>query len=101
MTPKEILIKAKARIADPKHWCKGLWAMDANHKGIRSTSPKACQWCSEGAINSLDARETYPAREVLERACRDEGFVTIVQANDACTHEQIMKIWDEAIARAS
>ena len=105
MKPSELLIKAKAVIADPKHWTKGQYARDAKGQASAPCGPDAVCWCSLGALDKVAHEEyTYDARFAATRCLFDVsekyGYNGIVDLNDNSSHEIVMKAWDAAIKLA-
>ena len=105
MKPSELLTKAKALIADPKHWTQGWYAQDAKgHRTVPST-PKAVCWCSIGALDKVAREEnTYSpkleAAKYLTKVSAECGYSGIPDFNDSSSHETVMKAWDKAIKLA-
>ena len=105
MKPSELLIKAKAVIADPKHWTQCWYAKDAEGKSVGPCKPDAVCWCSVGAIDKVAHEEsTYAARFAATRYLSDVaaecGYIGIPDFNDSSSHEAVMKAWDRAIKLA-
>jgi hypothetical protein len=81
---KDVLVQAKAKIANIENWCQGVlarrFAIDSP-SGLESCSPNqqdVCQWCLEGAVREVlgvggylcnpgDEKEIY---EKLDKACK-------------------------------
>ena len=105
MKPSELLIKAKAVIADPKHWTQGSYAKDAEGQASAPCAPDTVCWCSIGALNKVTHEEhTYDARFAATKylaVVSDEcGYIGIPDFNDSSSHEAVMKAWDKAIKLA-
>ena len=105
MKPSELLIKAKAVIADPKHWTQGSYAKDAEGRNVGPAKPDAVCWCSIGAIDKVAHEEsTYAARFAATRylaVVSDKyGYSGITDFNDNSSHKVVMKAWDKAIKLA-
>lgn len=103
-TPAEILKAARARIADPAHWCQNVNARSAKGNGVRYSSPRAVAWCAFGAINaevrdpmSQAARDT---QQQLDAAARGVFRRYVTAINDEGTHEDVLAMYDAAIAAA-
>jgi len=111
---REILLKARTLIADPKHWTKGEMARTQSGRPTTTTSPTACQWCSVGAITkaarevdpSYDTNACYGAmtglrlvtREVMEKeGYQDDLRNNLAVFNDTHTHAEILSAFDKAI----
>ena len=105
MKPSELLIKAKAVIADPKHWTQGCYAKDAEGQSVGSTKSDAVCWCSVGAAEKVTCEENahiarFAAMQYLSEASEKFGYSNIPEFNDNSSHEIVMKAWDEAIKLA-
>ena len=105
MKPSELLIKAKAVIADPKHWTQGQYAKDVKGYSTGPSTPDAVCWCSLGALHAVAHEEhTYDARFAATRYLSDVaaecGYIGIPDFNDNSSHEAVMKAWDKAIKLA-
>ena len=105
MKPSELLIKAKAVIADPKHWTQGWYAHNADGFDVGSCEPEAVCWCSVGALDkvaheegAVDAR--FEAASYLFKVADEFGCSDIPDLNDHSSHETVMKAWDKAIKLA-
>lgn len=105
MKPSELLTKAKALIADPKHWTQGWYAKDAKGHSTVPSTPNAVCWCSVGAIDKVAREEnTYSpkleAAKYLTKVSAECGYSGIPDFNDSSSHETVMKAWDKAIKLA-
>jgi hypothetical protein len=103
MDVKEVLAKAKARIATRETWCQGTMARGEVDDSVRPgktfftdlepTDPRACKWCLDGAIyaelggerlicNHDDVRELYKRTTAFLKRCSvkhfdDNSFVSV------------------------
>ncbi|MGI9449346.1 MAG: DUF6197 family protein [Geminicoccaceae bacterium] len=102
MTPREILIAAKAKIEDPERWCQGWFARDIAGHPIGSRNPGACKWCSLGAIRVVWGPLSYESKvlQTLAVAALDQGFQLPEDLNDNTDHPTVMKMFDRAIELA-
>ena len=105
MKPSELLIKAKAVIADPKHWTKGWYAHNAEGQDVGPAEPDAVCWCSLGALKKVAHEENangacFAATEYLAVVSDEYGYSGIPDFNDNSSHEAVMKAWDKAIKLA-
>lgn len=114
MNEKELLIKAKAVIADPTKWTQGVMARDAEGRPVGFSDKKADCFCAVGAVNvaalkahaEVTEEVTYipaiGAIRALNRAAsqRSAPFTLIEEFNDmgTTTHAAIMAVFDKAIA---
>lgn len=103
MTPKEVLIAARALISDPGKWTRGDYAIDKDGKTVSVLSQDATCWCALGAIRK--AGHYYCDRNepalFLERAIFGEKIDFIDVFNDSHTHEEVIAAFDRAIELAS
>lgn len=94
MTVKEVLIAARAKIADPVNWTQGEYARNAD--GADCEGDDAVCWCAIGAIQeSCDDYDT--ARDALEYLHAVMGTYPY-HFNDTHTHAEVIAKFDEAIA---
>ena len=105
MKPSELLTKAKAVIADPKHWTQGRYAQDAEGQASAPCGPDAVCWCSLGALHAVAHEENtyntrFAATRYLAKVADECGYSGIPDFNDNSSHETIMKAWDKAIKLA-
>ena len=105
MKPSELLIKAQAVIADPKHWTQDVYAKDAEGQVTKTLSPDAVCWCSLGALDKIAHEEnTYSTHSTaagyLDVVADECGYSGIPDFNDNLSHETVMKAWDKAIKLA-
>lgn len=96
MTVKEVLIAARAKIADPANWTQGEFARDSKAKQVHSRSKSAVCWCSLGAI----ASETGPYGGFNAASSELASVIngSITNFNDTHTHAEVIAKFDEAIA---
>ena len=105
MKPSELLTKAKAVIADPKHWTQGWYAKDAEGQSVGPRKSYAVCWCSLGALDKIAHEEnTYSTHSTaagyLDVAADECGYSGIPDFNDNSSHEAVMRAWDKAIKLA-
>ena len=104
MKPSELLIKAKAVIADPKHWAQGWYAKDAEGQPVGPRKSYAVCWCSVGALEKVAHEEnTHDTHSTTARYLFDvsaECGYDIIDLNDNSSHEAVMRAWDKAIKLA-
>ena len=105
MKPSELLTKAKAVIADPKHWTQGWYAKDAEGQPVGPRKSYAVCWCSLGAFGKVAHEEnTYSTHSTtagyLDVVADEYGYSGIPDFNDNSSHETVMRAWDKAIKLA-
>jgi hypothetical protein len=108
MLISERLREAKARIADPAHWCQGVLAQDANGEEIAPSSTKAVKWCASGSLDGFPG--WWGAWRILEGVAhdmrieaklpKDDDLCDTPLINDTFGHAKVMELYDRAIARA-
>lgn len=102
MKVSERLIAAKAIITDPSKWTQGYYGRTDDGEIIEADRPEAVCFCSIGALHRVGqfnwhSEQTDPA-EVYLNGATDNNW--IVDFNDTHTHEEVMQVWDKAIASA-
>lgn len=92
-TVKEILVAAKAIIANEENWTQGAYAKDKDGSSIGVSCSNAVCFCSIGAILKITI-SPFDAMKVLRKHMED----SIINFNDGHTHKEVLAAWDEAIA---
>jgi len=103
MTAREILVKARELIADPKRWTQRAYARDAYGSVISATSPSAASWCSVGAVlcaavSQETLSEGDKALAFLDSNATNKFGTT--GFNDTHTHPEVLEVFDRAILAA-
>ena len=109
---KEILIKARALIADPEHWIKEDYIQDINHNSLNYTDrgQEAKCFCFIGALiyarNTTDdkVRITELDNLIIPHIPKEfkggcDYYASIVAFNDdpSTTHSDVLAVLDQAI----
>ena len=98
----QILERARALIADERHWCRGELARDANGDGVGPTSASAVRRCALGAVVAAAHELTHDlgvAHDFAFKALRPQyGTATLVRVNDMRGHAAVLSLFDEVIA---
>jgi len=97
---KNILIKAKAVIANPDNWIQNSMAQGIDGWQTSVSDPQACKFCSVGAIYKVNGSMnsvTELARIALEK---NTGGLSLDMFNDTHTHQEVMALFDTAIKNA-
>jgi len=96
MTPAEILIAARALIAEEKSWCQGALARNAAGVATTPYRPGAVAFCSVSAIDLIGGltESVHDAYAALALFCDDRPTVF----NDSHTHAEVLDAYDKAIA---
>ena len=111
-----VLIEARKLIEDPEHWLQGQYAATDKSLPVHPKDEKAVRFCSVGAVVHLLPPDTLPEAEVRQHSVavrtldpvwftREKarrvllhGDRCIAQYNDTHTHEEVLAVWDLAIA---
>ena len=92
-----VLARARALIADPKHWTQRWYARDKRNRRVKATASDATQWCAAGAIQAvvptndlfyaayrvLDDQFGFPTTFVNDRRDREKAHAAILSGYDA------------------
>jgi hypothetical protein len=107
MTAHEILIAARARIAQPERWTKKAFARNALGQEVFPISASAVCWCMMGAMRSVAYTTTSdgyfvihsvdPAETAIENAHNGLSCPEL-NDNDKTTHADVLAMFDRAIA---
>lgn len=98
-----LLKAARKQIERPESWTQGHYARDASARKVHALDPTATRWCASGALavvnNGFGAVE-LDALEMLGRVLENGvyGNRTVADYNDSCTHEEVLALFDDAIA---
>ena len=104
VTPKGILVKAKALISEEKHWTQGSYGRNA--KGIpvaKNQLKNAVCFCAVGAI--IRANQLLRQDDTLKHAPYDvyRGWKfpsSLTGFNDINTHTEVLALFDDMINAA-
>ena len=96
----EILTAGREVIADPKNWTKGWFARAKDGTQVFPDDPKATCFCSVGALSKVADGISARGRAIsfLNQVAAPNG---IVHFNDGKTHDEVLAMWDKAIALAN
>ncbi|MBO9437308.1 hypothetical protein J7354_01410 [Sulfitobacter sp. R18_2] len=98
----DLLRKAKARIGTPEKWGKGEFFTDHPGSDLRDFDefPSDCPACAYGASAwATGSKETTAVDLALEAALPEGfGYVNFFNDHPAVTHDDIMALFDRAIA---
>lgn len=99
----EILTGARDRIADPKRFLRGTYAIDGRGHTVHPTDPDAVRWCSRGAIAAESGLPIAPhdagtgPYRLLDRAAFDLFADKTYRINDINSHADVLRMFDRAI----
>src|SRR5262245_39389744 len=98
----QIVERARALIADERHWCRGELARAVNGDGVCPTSASAVRRCALGAVVAAAHELTHNlgvAHDLAFKALRpQDGTATLVRVNDMRGHAAVLSLFDEVIA---
>jgi hypothetical protein len=115
---KDILIAARAKIADQANWTQHALARDADNNnkpdshpqannvfwsGLTGRDPLACKFCALGAVEAVEADDSRfrQARDALNTAAFDLfRKLSIFDVNDNIGHVAVLQCYDHAIEAA-
>ena len=107
MTPKEILIAARAKIEAPERWTKGAYARHASGRPAGPEIGNADCWCIVGAVTAVMGIKAGCLDAAICRMLSDAAGIEayaedITEWNDAPgrTHAEVLATFDRAIAAA-
>jgi len=97
-------MKVKELLADPKSWTQRELARDSWGREVDIQDEGAICWCIAGGITKCypDPEEFKSARNKILRVIdpenknRDCWWKTIYNFNDSATHEEVMKVLEQA-----
>ena len=104
---KQVLINARALIADPAHWTRSFLACNAAGHPVHWCDPSATTWCAMGAIyrgayeivgNKKEA--TRIGREVARRVASIWFCRSLIVLNDVRGHAAVLAKFDRVLAAA-
>lgn len=100
MTPKEILIAARAKIEAPERWTQGAYAKDVDGQQADPCGKRAICWCIYGAVMATTDGDYH--KEHSATVLIGEIVNNIARWNDAPTrtHAEVLAAFDRAIAAA-
>jgi hypothetical protein len=100
----QIVVRARALIADEQHWCRGELALDANGMGVCPMSDEAEKRCGLGALIVAAYQITTDRREAINLAIKAmsplHGSATLMHVNDTRGHAAVLALFDDVIAAA-
>jgi len=105
---KQVLINARALIADPAHWTTSTLARTADDHVVDWYDRSATKWCAQGAIYRAaydlvgDPKEaTRIGNEVAKSVCPTRWLRGGLPAiNDARGHAAALAVFDQALQAA-
>jgi hypothetical protein len=104
---KDILIAARAKIADAANWTQNALARDAKgcavhgEEDLDGRDARACQWCAIGAVQAVSNFESAAVRALNIAATALYGRGGIADVNDEIDHAAVLACFDKAIGDAT
>jgi len=102
---KQVLIKARALIADPDHWTRSVLARNAEGHSVHWCDPSATRWCAVGAIYRTayelvgnEKEATRLGEEVARRVAPIWFCRSLMTINDIRGHASVLAKFDRALA---
>lgn len=100
---KELLIRAKNKIATEKTWTKGRIAADKFDVGCAAWDARAVCWCAIGALQAeavavICNGDLTAAEDALEAAAEELYKTNVAKVNDYKGLDAIHRVYDRAIA---
>jgi hypothetical protein len=105
---KQVLINARALIADPAHWTRGTLACTANGRKVEWHDQSATKWCAMGAIYRAaydlvgNQEEAVRIGDELANSIPPRRWLggTLAAINDARGHAAVLAVFDKALQPA-
>lgn len=99
MTPKEILIAARQKITPPQCWTQGAASRDATGKQAM-IGDVAVSWCLIGAVREVSYSGELDSADDAIAMMREAAQGSVADFNDTHTHQEVLALFDKAIAEA-
>ena len=104
---KQLLIGARALIADRAAWTRGVFARSEQGHSIAWDDSAARKWCAVGALRrtALDLvhdpeQAERIAGDVETAICRGRWLRSLVVLNDFSSHKRVLAFLDRVIERS-
>lgn len=98
MNTLEVLKAGRKLISDPRKWTQDTYARDSDGLCVSGEDAAAVCFCSIGAVQHVTGKchniETEKVCEILSEA----AGMHIAYYNDKHSHEDVLAVWDRAIA---
>jgi hypothetical protein len=104
MLYSQILIEARALIADPANWTTKAFARNDKGNAVTATGEQACKFCAVGAIRKVLGSDNYQPKlyqlwSLLDDSTGADGL-SIAHINDSRGHLEVLQAYDRAIDKA-
>jgi len=101
---KQVLIRARALIADPDHWTRNVLARNVAGHSVHWCDPSATKWCAVDAIYrstyALVGSNTRIGKEVAKGIAPIWFGRSLVTMNDMRGHAAVVARFNRALAAA-
>ena len=105
---KQVLINARALIADPAHWTRGTIARTANGRKVEWHDQSATKWCAMGAMYRAaydlvgDQKQAVRIGNDLANSIRPRRWLHggLPLINDVRGHTVVLAVFDKALQAA-
>ena len=105
---KQVLINARALIADPAQWTRGTLACTANGRTVEWHAQSATKWCAMGAIYRAaydlvgDPKEAMRIGNKVAKSIRPNRWIRggLPVINDVRGHAAMLAVFDKALQAA-
>ena len=110
MTALEILKAARKLIEKDENWTQKAPARDEKGIVVYVDSHEACQWCASGALWKIqrgsghwNSSIGWESEQAIKKAIKDlfGADSSIPRMNDCKTHQEVLAVFDKAIASLS
>ena len=99
---RPIIERARALIADERHWCRGSLARDERGQQVDPTDVVARRRCAYGALIAAafelvgDLNQAHKLADAVAKDIR--GPSSLINTNDTLGHAAVLAIFDTALA---
>jgi hypothetical protein len=100
---KKLLLNARALIADPAHWTRGVLACTGNGRPVMWHDREACRWCALGAIQRAASDllgDEKQSMRVADEVINSWFPRNLSAVNDTQGHAAVLELFDKALATA-
>jgi hypothetical protein len=103
MSAKDVLVKARALLAQPGAWTKGWFARTADGSDVEWDHPEATCWCASGAILKCGGSPGDGVHfRVYNELCGGQSMYRLHEINDMQDDVgPILRAFDRAIERCA
>ena len=103
---KQVLINARALVADPAHWTRRTFARTADGHAIAWYDHSATKWCATGAIYRAaydlvgDPNEAVRIGHLVVKSVSPGRWLPVASINDVLGHAAVLAAFDKALEAA-